>query len=148
MEDKALPNDETFNWIKKVSEEFYELVYKDPWFKKLFAFVDQKIITSQQSDFMIQNFGGPRRYGGRMPQDAHPHIWIDENIWNYREELLVQAFKNVGAPKAIQDKWLRIDLAFKNGILNKGGPEECFGRYKSEATIYEPMPDYLKKKAS
>ena len=146
--DKVLPNEETFSWVSKITEEFYELVYDDAWFKQIFGNIDQEIITSQQIDFMVQNFGGPKNYCGRAPQDAHPHIWIDDNIWNYRETLLIQAANNVGAPKAILDKWLRIDEAFKGKIINKGGPEECFGRYKTEETIYSPMPDYLKKKAA
>ena len=146
--DKVLPNQETFNWISKVTEEFYELVYQDPWFKNIFAKVEQKVITSQQIDFMIQALGGPKNFCGRSPNDAHPHIWVDENIWNYREELLNQAFQNVKAPAAIQEKWLKIDEAFKSNILNKAGPEECYGRYKTEETIYFPMPDHLKKKAA
>lgn len=144
----ALDNEETFNWIKKITMEFYELVYKDPWFGKIFSNIDQELITNQQVDFMVQNFGGPKKYCGRSPNDAHPHIWIDENIWNYRENLLIQAFDSLKAPEQIREKWLRIDNAFKKGILNTGGPDECYGRYKTEEIIYFPMPEYLKKKVS
>lgn len=146
--DKVLPNQETFDWIAKVTEEFYELVYKDLWFSKMFYNIEQEIITSQQIDFMVQSFGGPKKFCGRSPNDAHPHIWINEEIWDYRENLLKQAFRNVGAPDNILEKWLKIDEAFKSKIINKGGPEECFGRYKTEETIYFPMPEHLKKKAA
>lgn len=140
--------DELYQHILKISTEFYELIYKDPWFKLIFRNIDQEIITSQQTDFMVQSMGGPKKFCGRLPKDAHPHIWADENIWEYREHLLQQAFKNINAPKDIQNLWLRIDTAFKNVILNKAGPEECEKRYTNDEIIYEPIPNHLKKESA
>lgn len=137
---------ELYDIIFAASEEFYELAYNDHYFKKFFRNIDQEIITSQQTDFMVQNFGGPKKYCGRMPKDAHPQVWVDENIWQYREKLLIQAFNKVNTPQDIQEKWLKIDEAFKHAIINKGGPEECTPRDKIDEIIYEPMPDYLKDK--
>lgn len=138
---------ELINWITNITTEFYELVYNDPWFSKIFRNIKQEVITSQQIDFMVQSFGGPKRFGGRVPKDAHPQIWIDDNIWNYREELLKKSFQKTNAPIELQEKWLRIDEAFKAGIVNKGGPEECEGRYRTDEIIYEPMPISKKKAA-
>lgn len=132
------------DYVNRISHEFYELVYQDEWFKKLFINVKQEFITSQQADFMIGSLGGPKNYGGRPPQDAHPHIWISEEIWKFREDLLIKAFNKVGAPQELLDAWLRVDEAFKSSIVNKGGPEECYGRYKIDPIIYEPMPSYKK----
>ena len=140
--------DQIKEYISKAVDEFYELVYKDEWFSKIFRNIDQEVITAQQIDFMLQSFGGPKNFCGRNPKDAHPQIWIDEHIWAYREMLLKQAFQKVGTPQDIQDKWLKIDHAFKNVIINKGGLSECEGRYKTDEIIYEPMPEYLKKKAA
>ena len=144
-------DDELKTYILEASTEFYELVYDDPWFSKLFRNIKQEIITTQQADFMLQSFGGPKIYCGRMPKDAHPQIWVDENIWNYREKLLLKAFDKLNTPNDIREKWLRIDEAFKHAIINKAGPEECTPRDKIDEIIYEPMPEYLKndlKKAS
>lgn len=135
-------------WIKLATTEFYELVYKDTWFKKIFRNIDQEIITSQQIDFMVGAFGGPKKFNGRLPKDAHPHIWINEEIWNYRESLLVKAFENTKTPNEIREKWLKIDNAFKGSIINKGSIDECVGRYKTDEIIFEPIPEFLKKRAS
>lgn len=143
-----LPDDQLIYWVNKVATEFYELVYKDPWFKKLFVNISQEIITSQQTDFMVQSLGGPKNFCGRGPKDSHPQVWIDEDIWNYREDLLKEAARKVNAPKDLIDAWIRIDNAFKAVIINKGGPEECTGRFKTDDIIYEPMPDYLKRRSS
>ena len=143
---KEYSDQELYDYIYKASEKFYELAYEDPYFKKFFRNIDQDVITSQQTDFMVQNFGGPKKYCGRMPKDAHPQVWIDENIWQYREDCLIKAFKAVGTPEDIQEKWLKIDQAFKHAIINIGGPEECTPRDKVDEIIYEPMPEYLKEK--
>ena len=139
---------ELYDWVFRISEKFYELIYKDPWFSKIFRNIEQDVITRQQTDFMVQSLGGAKRFCGRIPRDAHPQIWVDEFIWNYREELLKVAFQSVGAPIELQERWLRIDEAFKKAIINEKGPEECQGRYRTDEIIYEPMPDYLKKKAA
>ena len=143
---KLMEDHELITWVSLISEKFYEMVYEDPWFSKIFRNVDQKVITSQQADFMIGNLGGPKKFGGRMPKDAHPQIWIDEHIWQYREKLLLEAFDKVNAPKELQARWLKIDEAFKQVIINKGDKSECFGRYKTDEIIYEPIPDHLKEK--
>lgn len=138
--------EELIRWVKKVTTEFYELVYADPWFSKIFRNIQKDIITSQQTHFMVQCLGGPKKFGGRMPKDAHPQIWIDDNIWDYREALLIKAFESVEAPEELRLKWLKIDEAFKHAIVNTGGVTQCFGRYKLDEIIYEPMPGHLKKK--
>lgn len=141
-----MSDQELYDWVLKVVTEFYELVYKDPWFKKIFRNIEQDIITSQQTDFMVQSLGGPKRFAGRMPKDAHPQIWVDEKIWQYREKLLLQAFESEKAPAQLCEQWLKIDEAFKAGILNKAGPEECTLRYRTDEVIYEPMPEHLSRK--
>lgn len=141
-------NDDLKKYITDATTEFYELVYKDTWFKKIFRNIEQEIITSQQIAFMVGVMGGPKEFCGRAPKDAHPQIWINEEIWDYRETLLKEAFKKVNTPSDIQEKWLKIDEAFKSVIINKGGITECQGRWKTDPIIYEPMPEFLKKKAS
>lgn len=145
---KDLSDLELQDWVSKITTEFYELVYADPWFSKMFRNIKQEVITSQQTDFMVQALGGPKNYCGRVPKDAHPQVWVDEDIWQYREDLVKKAFENVKAPEELRERWLKIDQAFKSVIINKGGVEECYGRYKLEEIIYEPIPDYLKKKSA
>lgn len=105
--------------IFNINFDFYEQVYKDEWFKQVFRTVTQEVITSQQTDFIIQVFGGPANYCGRMPGDAHPHIYVDEQMWELREKYLMNAFEKNNAPTAIREKWLKIDNSFKNKILKK-----------------------------
>lgn len=125
-------------WVKRVTEEFYELVYTDEWLKYVFT-VDQKVITSQQIDFMIGALGGEKRYGGKSPADAHPHIFVTEEMWERRESLLVDAMTKVGAPSELKSKWLKIDLAFKRHIV-MNDPSQCKKRFFSDEIIQVANP--------
>lgn len=125
-------------WVKKITEEFYELVYSDDWLKHVFT-IDQKVITSQQIDFMVGALGGEKRYGGKSPGEAHPHIFVSEEMWQRREELLQLAMSKVGSPFELNAKWLKIDLAFKRHIVMKD-PSECRKRFFSDDLIIVPRP--------
>jgi hemoglobin len=125
-------------WVKRVTEEFYELVYADEWLKHVFT-VDQKVITSQQVDFMVGALGGEKRYGGKSPADAHPHIFITEEMWERRESLLNDAMTRVGAPLELRSRWFKIDLAFKKHIVMKD-ESECKKRFFSDELIVVSNP--------
>ena len=125
--------------IYAVNKAFYERIYKDPWLMKVFRGVAQDHITQQQTDFMLGAYGGPKNYAGRAPQDAHPHIYIDEEMWQLREKYLMEAFIETGFPEELRTRWLRIDEAFKRAILKKG-LGDCQKRFFTDEIIYEPNP--------
>ncbi len=124
------------SWVRIITEEFYELVYADEWLKQVFT-IDQKVITSQQIDFMVGALGGEKRYGGKSPGDAHPHIFIDSEMWDLRESLLMKAMKKVGSPEELNARWIKIDLAFKRHIVMRD-PSECQKRFFSDEVIVVP----------
>jgi truncated hemoglobin YjbI len=131
--------------IFTINEKFYEKVYEHPWLKEVFKVTDQKFITEQQTAFMVGAFGGPKNYSGRLPNDAHPHIYIDEEMWQVREELLQAAFNELNISPEIQIKWLKIDNAFKAAILKKS-VSDCVPMIKMDGIIVVPNPN--KKKAA
>lgn len=132
-----IDDDQLYRLIFKINQVFYEYIYKDPWLKEVFAVVDQKLITLQQTDFMVGALGGPKRYSGRNPKHAHPHIFVDEEMWALREKYLKQAFQEAEAPLELREKWLDVDEAFKAAIIKKD-ISDCQKRYFSDAIIYHP----------
>lgn len=138
------PHDkEFFELIMAVNQDFYEQIYQDQWFKQVFKNITQEVITSQQTDFMVQAFGGPSRYCGRMPGDAHPHIYIDEYMWDLREKYLKNSFKKHYVPQDIAERWLKIDNAFKNKIIKKS-IEDVTPRFTTDEPVIV-LRDQLKK---
>jgi hemoglobin len=139
MSENTISHEELEAWIKSVSTHFYEAIYEDAWLKEVFVVIRRETITSQQIDFMVGAFGGPKRYAGRSPSDAHPHIFIDENMWARREELLVDAFNKAGLPAWMQEKWLKIENAFKRSMV-MSSPSECKKRFFTDELIIVPSP--------
>lgn len=140
ISEQKYTDDQLTHWITLISKEFYELVYKDEWLYKVFESVSKDFITRQQIDFMVGLFGGPKQYSGRSPKDAHPHIFITEQMWQHRESLMRQAFKTVQCPQDLAEQWIKIDEAFKKSIVMKD-PSECQKRTPSDELIivYPPF---------
>lgn len=86
---------------------------------------------------MLGAFGGPKNYSGRSPSDAHPHIFVDEEMWQLREQFLKEAFIETNFPEDLRAKWIRIDEAFKKSIL-KNSIDDCKKRYATDEIIYYP----------
>jgi hemoglobin len=131
--------------IAKVNKAFYDRVYKDPWLGQVFESVSQEHIESQQTDFMLGALGGPKRYSGRTPADAHPHIFVNEEMWQQRERFLKEAFVETNFPEELRAKWIKIDEAFKAAIIKKDYAD-CKKRYTTDEIIYYPAPP-IKKSA-
>lgn len=137
-------NEELFQIVNKAVKHFYDEVYKDPWMKEVFKVIKQEIIEKQQTDFMVAALGGPKRYCGRSPKDAHLHIFADEEMWEHREATLLKSLQACNLPEELIQKWMRIDNAFKHVIVRKS-PDQCTKRFKSDEIINIPKPGGHKK---
>lgn len=136
--------EELYAIVNKAVKIFYDKVYEDPWMKNVFRVIKQEIIENQQTDFMVAAFGGPKKYCGRSPRDAHVHIFVDEEMWDHREKVLEMSLREARLPEDFIQKWLRIDNAFKHVIVRKS-PSECEKRYATDEVIVEPNPSGYKK---
>lgn len=139
-------NEELYQLVNKAVKNFYDKVYEDPWMKEVFKVIKQEIIENQQTDFMVAALGGPRRYCGRNPRDAHLHIFVDDEMWDHRERTLEAALRESLDDEELIAKWLKIDEAFRHAIV-RNHPSECEKRYASDEIINVPNPNPTKKAA-
>lgn len=123
--------------IERVHKVFYDKLYAHPWLGKFFVEVSQRLIEDQQTDFMAQTMGGPAAYCGKFPIPAHKHMFITEELFDTRHELLEQSLQEVGVPQALAASWLAVDAAFKARLVKKS-PSECEGRFKMEPIVVIP----------
>lgn len=134
-----MDSDRLWSLIADVNKAFYTRLYQDPWLKIVFQNRRQEPLEAQVTEFMVGAFGGPKTYDGCRPSDAHPHIFIDESMWKLRGEMLRHAFAENGLPQEMQLQWLRIDEAFKRGII-KHSVADCRTRFATDAIIALPNP--------
>ncbi len=135
----GLDEKQLYDLIFKINQIFYDKIYEDLWLKEVFAVIDQKIIETQQTDFIVGAMGGPVRYCGRNPKDAHPHMVITEEMWDLREQYLKEAFQETLCPEEIQKRWIKIDESFKAHIIQPD-PAKSKKRYHTDEIINVPNP--------
>lgn len=130
--------------IKKVNEIFYEKVYEHPWLSLFFQATPKEFITQQQTDFIVGCIGGPKKFSGRLPYNAHPHMYITDELFDLRKNLLTESLKEANAPEVLITSWLRIDESFRSVIV-KSSVSECEGRWTTDEILSYPNPLARKK---
>jgi len=125
--------------LEKVHVLFYEKLLKHPWLKGFFKDKRREDLESQQSEFMKRLFGGALTYSGRMPKAAHIHMFITEEVFMVRHEILDQTLTEMGIRSDLKKRWLDYDMGMKRALV-KSDISECAGRYKTEPIIVVEKP--------
>ncbi len=142
---KSLLSDNFFEQIggypclRRVHNLLYTKLFAHPWLKGFFAHTRREVVESQQTDFWASLMGGPAKYGGRSPRDAHVHMFMPGEVFAIRHKLLGDALMEVGVASGLRERWLELDAKFERAIVNTS-PDECHGRYRGEAVIIVPRP--------
>jgi truncated hemoglobin YjbI len=131
-------------YLQKIAKRFYDKLYAHPWLQKYFVNVRQEFIESQQVDFMSGVLGGPKEYSGRTPADAHPHLYITEELFNLREKFLMEALVEEKASAELIERWFKTERAFKHHIVKKT-ISECSKRWTMDEILSFENPESITK---
>jgi truncated hemoglobin YjbI len=131
------------NILVKMSKIFYDNVYDHPWIGTFFQGIDQEIIEAQQVDFLQGALGGEKIYCGKLPIPAHKHMFISDDLYNLRTDLMLSALKEVNASEELVERILKIDASFKGGLV-KETIDDCKKRYNTDELLIVPNPDIKK----
>jgi truncated hemoglobin YjbI len=125
--------------LEKVHKLFYDKLYEHPWLKIFFLHIDQKVIENQQTDFMVSNMGGGKIYSGGLPRNVHRHMYITEELFDLRTEILKESILACGVPGALAERWIRIDVAFKHSLVKKS-IDDCEKRFFTDEILNFSKP--------
>ncbi len=125
--------------LRGVHKIFYDRVYEHPWLRQYFDGVPRTVIENQQTEFMAHAMGGPNDYCGKFPVPAHAHMYITEELFDLRHQLLLESIRAAGVCQDLAARWLKIDDAFRGRICKKS-PADCVGRFKTEPILIVPKP--------
>jgi hemoglobin len=123
--------------LEKVHKIFYDKIYAHPWIGKYFQHIEQEYIESQQTDFMSMATGGPEVYYGKRPHLAHEHMFITEELFELRSNLLKESLSEAGVSAELAADWFKIDQAFKSKLIKKS-PSECVPKYHGDPILDFP----------
>lgn len=126
--------------LQKVHKIFYDKIYADPWLGKFFAEFSQEAIEARQTAFMAKKMGAKSDYFGKEPKMAHRQMYITEEMFQIRRRLLEEALQEAGVPDDIQDRWLRIDNAFKKHVVKDSVEDFYRTTWKYEKRRIIPRP--------
>lgn len=125
--------------LERVHKIFYDFIYQHPWIGQYFQCIPQDTIEAQQTDFMMAAMGGPQVFQGKLPIPAHKHMNITDELFDLRQSLLKQALDEVVVSSELATKWLKIDAAFRMGIV-KESLADCEKRYATDNILNFPNP--------
>ncbi|MFT4711635.1 MAG: truncated hemoglobin YjbI [Candidatus Azotimanducaceae bacterium] len=120
--------------FEKVHKIFYDKVYAHPWIRKYFAHRTRGPIESQQSDYMIQLTGGPKCYAGQAPNTVHQYMFITEELFDLRSQLLSDSIKQSGVKDDLRKEWLAVNEMFKP-VMVKSSETECVRQYSHQEIL-------------
>lgn len=125
--------------LLKVHKIFYDKAYADPWLRPYFTDKPQQTLEDQQTDFMAQIMGGPKAYAGKTPKMAHQHMFITEELFAHRQQLLAESISQANIQGELKEDWLQVDSNLKLALVKKT-PGECKGAYKAQEILNFPNP--------
>lgn len=129
-----------YETLKRVHKIFYDKVYEHAWLKQFFEGHSQQLIEDQQTDFMALKMGGPKDYCGKEPRYAHLQMYITDEIFEVRHELLRESLVEAGVHPELIERWLRIDAAFRRQVV-KPSLEAFHAEYTFKKRIIVPKPE-------
>ncbi|NQV54606.1 MAG: hypothetical protein HQ503_02000 [Rhodospirillales bacterium] len=126
--------------VELVHTLLYDKLLSHPWLKGFFVGQERWHLEIQQTEFMADMFGRtPLIYAGRAPMRAHQHLFITEEVFMIRHNLLSDALTEAKILEDHKKIWLRYDMGMKAAIVKKT-VDDCEGRYKTEQVLVVPKP--------
>ena len=127
--------------LQKVHKIFYDKIYAHDWLRQFFEGHEQKAIEDRQSSFMAEKMGGTDPYPGKEIKMVHEAMYITQELFDIRHEILEESLKEAGVDVMQRQRWLRIDSAFMQQII-KGSVESMYNNdWKYKKPIIIPKPD-------
>ena len=126
--------------LQNVHKIFYDKVYVHPWLGKFFAEHDQTAIETRQTQFMAEKMGSDKPYFGKEMKMAHRAMYITQELFEIRRELLRESIKEGGVPDELAERWLKIDSAFYRQIVKDSIESFYSTSWKYEKRVIHPKP--------
>ena len=126
--------------LQRVHKIFYDKVYAHPWLGQFFEGHSQEAIENRQTSFMAEKMGGPVEYMGKHPKMAHRHMYITEELFELRRQLLEDSLREAGVSDQLSERWLRIDSAFMKNIVKDSIESFYQESFKYERRLIIPKP--------
>lgn len=124
--------------LQKVHKIFYDKVYAHDWLGKFFVGHDQEAIENRQTMFMAVKMGGDVTYMGKEPKMAHRAMYITQELFDLRTQLLRESLEEADIPEDLINRWIKIDSAFSRQIVKDSIEDFYKTTWKYEKRVIIP----------
>lgn len=103
--------------MSKILEDFYSQVFEDERLAPFFHGVTQRRAMEKQFLFLRQQITGEKVYFGDRPRNAHHWMVISNELFDYREGLMVECLRRHGLAEPMVKRWVAIENRFRTDIV-------------------------------
>ncbi|VAW56400.1 hypothetical protein MNBD_GAMMA07-2744 [hydrothermal vent metagenome] len=103
--------------LKIILDDFYQQVYQDEKLLPFFKNTTKKHSSEKQYSFLRQKFSGEKCYFGDRPKNAHHWMVINNELFDYREDLLIKCLRKHKLPEYLVQRWVKLDETFRTDIV-------------------------------
>lgn len=103
--------------LNPIFEDFYSRVFEDERLAPFFHGVTQQRAMEKQVLFMRQLFSGEKVYFGDRPRNAHHWMVISDELFDYREAIMVDCLRRHGLPEHLVQRWREVENGFRDDIV-------------------------------
>lgn len=103
--------------VRAVLEDFYDQVYQDQLLAPFFQKVTRDRSIDKQYSFLKQLMTGERVYFGDRPRNAHHWMVISNELFDYRQALMVRTLEKHGLTAPQIARWTRLELHYRRDIV-------------------------------
>lgn len=107
--------------LRRALVDFYDRVFLDERLAPFFVHTTKSWAIDHQYAFLRSLLTGERVYFGDRPRNAHHWMVIDDELFDYREQLIADTFRRNGVPEAAIAELAAIHECFRHHIV-KGAP--------------------------
>lgn len=103
--------------LNEILNDFYSRVYEDEQLSSFFHGVTKQRAVEKQYLFLKQKFTGEKVYFGDRPKNAHHWMVISNELFDYREGIMVETLRRHGLPEHLVERWRQLEESFRGDIV-------------------------------
>ncbi|MBI5919747.1 MAG: group 1 truncated hemoglobin [Nitrosomonadales bacterium] len=128
--------------LQRAHKIFYDKVYAHDWLKQFFEGHSQEAIENRQTSFMAEKMGGAVEYWGKEMKVAHEAMFITQELFDLRHQLLDESLKEAGVEDGLRARWLKIDGAFNRKIVKDSIADFYHETWPFKQRVIIPKPEH------
>ncbi len=103
--------------LTQILRDFYKRVFKDERLSPFFVHVTEDWVVGKQYSFLAAIIAGEKQYFGYRPRNAHAHMVISDELFDYREALMEECLRRHGLSEPLVQRFRAIDETFRKQIV-------------------------------